>query len=289
MTTSDTDKNPVPRSSRKPVLTHTSPKRLLNPASGFLSGYTHTLNPYVGCAFSCSYCYVREMPVAKFRGAPWGGWVDIKAETAAQLGRELERAGRKAPVTVFMSSSTDPYQPAEYEARVTRSWLEAMADSDALQFVMVQTRSPLVTRDLDVLQRLGSRVRVSMTIETDLDAMRKLFSPAAPPIAARLNALRQLAEAGIQTQAAVSPLLPCSGEFAARLAATGVQRVALDDYFRGDGSLGRRTERLGIRELYVRHGLEAWYDREALDRVRAELEAQFGADLVRVSQEGFLP
>ncbi|WP_159888298.1 SPL family radical SAM protein [Paenibacillus puerhi] len=273
----------------KPELTHTSPKRLLNPASGFLAGYTHTLNPYVGCAFACSYCYVREMPVAKFRGVPWGQWVDVKADSAALLRRELDRAGRKAPVTIFLSSSTDPYQPAEYKARLTRSWLEAMADSEALQFVMVQTRSPLVTRDLDVLQRLGSRVRVSMTVETDLDAMRKLFTPAAPPIAARLQALQRLAEAGIPTQAAVSPLLPCSGELASRLADTGVQRVALDDYFRGDGSLGRRTERLGIRELYARHGLEAWYDRAALERVREELERRFGAERVRVSQDGFLP
>lgn len=272
-------------------VTVTSPKRLLLPASGFLSGYSHTLNPYVGCAFACSYCYVREMPVAKFRGSPWGDWVDVKADTAALLARELERAGRKGPVTVFMSSATDPYQPEEFQARLTRSWLEVMAASSPreLAFVMVQTRSPLVTRDIDVLQRLGSRVRVSLTIETDMESIRKLFTPAAPPIAARLAALRRLAKAGVLTQAAVSPVLPCGEGLADRLAETGVDRIVIDDYFMGDGSFGRRTKRLGMRELYRAHGFEAWYDRDAYLRVRGQLERRFEAKRIRVSQEGFMP
>ncbi len=53
----------------------TYPKRLLNKGSGFLSGYSHTLNPYTGCAFACSYCYVRQMPVQLFRDQNWGEWL----------------------------------------------------------------------------------------------------------------------------------------------------------------------------------------------------------------------
>ncbi|MGG2198035.1 MULTISPECIES: SPL family radical SAM protein [Paenibacillus] len=277
--------------SRQKSIKVTAPKRLLLPASGFLSGYTHTLNPYVGCAFACSYCYVREMPVAKFRGSPWGDWVDVKANTASLLSRELKRAGRKKPVTVFMSSATDPYQPEEFRACLTRSWLEVMAASppEELAFVMVQTRSPLVTRDIDVLRRLGPRVRVSLTIETDMESVRKLFTPAAPPIAARFAALRRLAEAGVPTQAAVSPVLPCSDGLADRLAETGVDRVVIDDYFMGDGSQGRRTERLGMRELYRANGYDAWYDRGAYLRVREQLARRFEAQRIRVSQKGFMP
>ena len=105
-----------------------SPKTLLNKGTGFLSGYTHSLNPYTGCTFGCSYCYVRQMPVSTFRGEEWGTWVDIKKQAADILRKELRRAKSKGKVTIFMSSSTDPYQPAEYKEEVTRSLLEVMVE-----------------------------------------------------------------------------------------------------------------------------------------------------------------
>lgn len=54
------------------------PKTILNKGTGYLSGYTHTLNPYTGCTFACEYCYVRQMPVSLFRKGEWGEWVDVK-------------------------------------------------------------------------------------------------------------------------------------------------------------------------------------------------------------------
>lgn len=78
-----------------PRMSLTAPRKLLNPASGYLAGYSHTLNPYVGCTFACSYCYVREMPVAKFRKEPWGRFVDVKSTAAKLLSGELTRAKRK--------------------------------------------------------------------------------------------------------------------------------------------------------------------------------------------------
>ncbi|UUZ82945.1 radical SAM protein [Paenibacillus sp. P26] len=273
----------------KPTVTTRPASRSLNPASGYLTGYSHTLNPYAGCAFACSYCYVREMPVAKFRGEAWGTWVDVKEDAAPLLAKELQRAKRKGPVTVFMSSSTDPYQPVEYRTRLTRSLLEVMAEPETMpDFLLVQTRDPLVTRDIDLLQRLGSRVRVSLTVETDLEPVRKAFSPAAPPIAARFQALRRLTEAGIPAQAAVSPV-PCSGRFTEALAATGVSRLCVDDYFMGDGDLGRRTERLGIRRIYEVQGLESWYDPQAYRTVLEQPRRHFTEEQILVSQAGFLP
>lgn len=265
-----------------------SAKQLLNKASGFLEGYTHTLNPYTGCAFACAYCYVRQMPVALFRGEEWGSWVDVKENAAALLRKELAAAGRKGPVTIFMSSSTDPYQPLEYAERLTRSLLEVMADRQP-DFLFVQTRSPLVTRDIDLLQRLGRRVRVSVTVETDREEIRKAFTPSAPPIAARLRALRELVREGIPAQATLAPVLPSTEQFAAALAATGVQRVCIDDYFMGDGSKGRRTSRIGVRAIYEKLGLDEWYSPEAYQRVRARLLEHFPAERVLVSQQGFLP
>ncbi|MFK7691907.1 radical SAM protein [Paenibacillus sp. HJGM_3] len=263
------------------------PKQMLNPAGGYLTGYSHTLNPYAGCSFACSYCYVRRMPVALFRQEEWGTWVDVKEQAAMQLRRDLAKAKRKGPVTIFMSSATDPYQPEEAKAGVTRSLLEAMRD-DPPEFLFVQTRSPLVTRDAELFAAFGERIRVSVTIETDRDDVRRAFSPSAPPIAARLKALRELREAGIPTQAAVSPVLPSTEAFADALAAvTG--RVCVDDFFMGDGSGGKRTQALGIRGIFERLNRESWYGRDAYATVLERMRDRFGDSQVFVSQAGFLP
>lgn len=268
-------------------ITHKSPKQLLNRASGFLSGYTHTLNPYAGCAFACSYCYVRQMPIALFREEDWGMWVDVKERAADVLRKELVKALRKGPVTIFMSSSTDPYQPIEHNERLTRSLLEVMVEQPP-NFLLMQTRSPLVTRDIDLLIQLGQRVRVSMTIETDLEEMRTAFTPLAPPIKGRLSALKRLAESGVPTQVAIAPVLPSSPAFPSLLAEV-VDRVCIDDYFMGDGNGGRRTQRLGIQSIYERLEMAEWYDRQAYLRVYEGLKACFPDGRLLISRDGFLP
>ncbi len=264
-----------------------TPKTLLNKGTGFLSGYSHTLNPYTGCSFGCSYCYVRRMPVSTFRNSEWGTWVDMKRGAAEVFYKELHRAKSKGPVTIFMSSSTDPYQPIEYKERITRSLLEVMTNEPP-DFLFVQTRSPLVRRDIDLLLRLGDRVRVSMTIETDLDDIRKYFTPNAPPIHARLNTLQVLVEAGVPTQATIAPMLPSSERFAERLHSI-VNRICVDDYFMGDGSGGKRTRSLGIEALYTKLGLEEWYHPDAYKIVLERLKQVFSEDQLFVSQRGFEP
>lgn len=264
-----------------------TPKSILTPASGYLTGYTHTLNPYLGCAFACSYCYVRRMPVALFRKQEWGTWVDVKEMASELLRKELAKAKKKGPVTIFMSSSTDPYQPIEYKERVTRTLLEVMVQEQP-DFLFVQTRSPLVTRDIDLFQQLKDRIRISVTVETDLEEIRKAFTPAAPPISARLQALNQLAEAGLPVQATVSPVLPFSKEFPGKLASI-VNRVCIDDFFMGDGSGGKRTEQLGIKRIYQRLGLERWYREEILNEAVKLFEKEFSGKRILVSKEGFMP
>ncbi|MFS0868952.1 radical SAM protein [Paenibacillus xylanilyticus] len=271
----------------KTNLLYKTPKTLLNKGSGFLNGYTHTLNPYTGCSFACSYCYVRQMPVSLFRKEDWGTWVDVKQEAASILVKELKRARSKGKITLFMSSSTDPYQPAEYKEQITRSLLEVMIDHPP-DFLLVQTRSPLVTRDMDLFQQLGERVRVSITIETDRDEIRKHFSPAAPPIAGRLRALEQLRDAGIPTQVAIAPVLPSSENFPSLLRPL-VQRVCIDDYFMGDGSEGKRTRRLGMESLYQQIGMEDWYHPEAYRLLVERMKKQFADHEIWISQAGFEP
>lgn len=262
-------------------------KSLLNKGSGFLSDYTHTLNPYTGCSFGCSYCYVRRMPVSLFRQQDWGSWVDVKKNAPSILRKELSRAKDKGKVTIFMSSSTDPYQPIEYKERLTRSLLEVMVE-DPPDYLLIQTRSPLVTRDIDLLRQLQDRIRISMTVETDREDVRKHFTPGTPPIAARLKALRTLFAAGIATQATIAPVLPSSEEFPRQLAGI-VHRVCVDDYFMGDGSGGRRTEQLGIRTLYEQLEMEEWYDPAAYRIVYDRLRTLFPEEQLYLSQAGFAP
>ncbi|WP_202078330.1 SPL family radical SAM protein [Caldalkalibacillus salinus] len=264
------------------------PKKWLTPASGYLQGYSHTLNPYVGCAFSCVYCYVRRMPVALFRQKEWGTWVDVKEGASETFRKELRKVKDKGAVTIFMSSSTDPYQPIEYNTRITRQLLEVMVEEGGPDFLFLQTRSPLVTRDIDLLHEMRDRLLISVTVETDREDIRQVFSPWAPPIQGRIRALRQLKKAGLPVQAAVSPVLPCTERFADTLA-DHVDRVCLDDYFMGDGSKGKRTKQLGVDKVYRSLGLEHWYTPEAYQQVWSQFETVFSSDQLYLSQEGFKP
>ncbi|OIK14662.1 radical SAM protein [Bacillus sp. MUM 13] len=262
-------------------------KSILTPGKGALDDYTHSLNPYAGCSFACEYCYVRQLPLSLYREEEWGSWVDVKTNAAELLKKELAKARKKGIVAIFMSSSTDPYQPIEVKTNLTRSLLEVMLD-DSPDFLHVQTRSPLVKRDIDLFKEFGDKIRVSMTIETDKEDIRKAFSPSAPPIQARMEALKAIREAGITAQAAVSPLLPCSREFPKKLKNIA-DRVVIDDYWMGDGSRGERTENLGIYEIYKKTGMEKWYNPTAYKVVLRMLQQEFGNDGIYVSKPGFGP
>jgi DNA repair photolyase len=268
-------------------ISYKEPRRILHPTGGFLEGYTHSLNPYGGCSFACSYCYVRQMPIALFRGQEWGTWVEVKQGAEMRLRKEIQKAKQKGPVTIFMSSSTDPYQPVEHQAQITRSLLEVLVE-DRPNFLFVQTRSPLVTRDIDLFLRIKDRIRISMTIETDLESVRKVFTPAAPPLASRLKALQKIVDHGLSAQAALAPVLPFSDRFP-KILANIVDRVCLDDYFMGDGSGGKRTERLNIKKRYEENGMEKWYGPGIYQKALELLRKEFSDHQILISQEGFLP
>lgn len=191
-------------------------KKILTEAKGYLDvGFTHSLNPYSGCAFACRYCYVREMPIQRFKEVPWGEWLEIKTNAAENYRNEIMKLRKKNnPVNIFMSSATDPYQPIERKANITRGILEEMIENPP-DFLQIQTRGPLITRDIDLLIILKEKsdVLVSMTIETDRDDIRRIFAPNAPGITLRLKALKELHDTGISTQASISPVLPFTPNF----------------------------------------------------------------------------
>jgi DNA repair photolyase len=265
--------------------------KILTEAMGYLAtGFTHSLNPYGGCAFACKYCYVREMPIQRFKGMPWGQWVEVKTNAAERYRAEIRKLrARGRPVRLFMSSATDPYQPVEREERVTRGLLEAMLDLPP-DLLVIQTRGPLIVRDLDLLVGLKEKCTliVSMTIETDREEIRRLFAPAAPGVGLRMNALREVRRAGVVTQAAVAPVLPFSPAFPALLADIA-DRVWIDTLTIGDGAMGRRSARLGMPQLYAEHHLSEWYRDDLHERVEACFRQVFPPDRIRVSRDGAFP
>ncbi|MGH7988395.1 MAG: radical SAM protein [Candidatus Acidiferrales bacterium] len=267
--------------------------RALNPTGGFLRGFGYTLNPYVGCAFGdaggCPFCYVRALPVARAAPGGWGSWVIAKSNLIAHLERELEalcRAGKLEATTVFMASATDPYQGLERRLRLTRAALQAFVRFPPRR-VLVQTRSPMIERDIDRLRELGPRVIASITLETDDDEVRRALTPTSPSVARRLMTARRLREAGVFVQLAVAPMMPNHPERFAALADSVADRVIIDTYFDGDGAHGRRSRMLKIGELYQRLGYQGWFQPGAERELMAAMRARLGPDRVLFSREGF--
>lgn len=147
-------------------------KSILTESSGFIKAYDYTLNAYSGCTFGCSYCYAAFFVRDREERDGWGRWVKVK-ENALEL---LQKRRRKPllDATIYISSVTDPYQPIERELSLTRALLEELLAYHQVRLV-VQTRSPLVVRDLDLLAQFPA-VRVNMTVTTDDEAVRKAFS-----------------------------------------------------------------------------------------------------------------
>lgn len=266
-------------------------KTILTEAKGYLDvGFTHSLNPYSGCGFACLYCYVREMPIQRFKDIPWGEWVHIKKNAAENYRKEMQKLRKKdTAVNIFMSSATDPYQPIERDAQITRGILAEMIEHPP-DFLQIQTRGPLIERDMDLLLQLKERcdVLVSMTIETDREDMKRIFAPYAPGVTLRLKVLKRLHDAGIPTQASVSPVLPFTPNFA-KVLEDRVDHVWIDTLRIGDGSMGRRSARLGMPELFEKHGLSEWYRQDIHIAVEKYFKKYFPDDRVRVSKdEAFL-
>jgi len=268
-------------------------KRALTPTGGFLKGFDYSLNPYVGCAFGdnggCPFCYVRALPVAHARDGGWGSWVIAKDNLAECLERELgalERSGARSQVAIFMASATDPYQGLERRLRVSRSALEVFVRMPPRR-LLLQTRSPMVERDIDLLQRLGEHVIVSITVETDDDQVRRALTPTSPSVDRRLRTAELLRAAGIPVQLAIAPMMPNDPERFAALAQRVADRVIVDTYFDGDGACGRRSLALGMAERYRRLGYEGWFERGAERELLAAMKSRLGAERVLFSGEGF--
>jgi DNA repair photolyase len=168
-----------------------------------------TVNPYRGCTHSCHYCFARAYHAYLDLGIgeDFSTKIVVKTNVSSVLRRELA-APRWTGEPVAMGTATDPYQHCEGRYRLTRGIIEALADfANPLSLL---TKSTMILRDLDVLQRLNdvAELSVSMSVGTLDESVRRVVEPGTAPARRRLEVLSRFAEAGIATGVLVAPILP---------------------------------------------------------------------------------
>jgi DNA repair photolyase len=178
-------------------------KHLLHRAGASFAEWT--LNPYIGCGFGCSYCYVPVLRAKRGQeeiGA-WGSWVQVKVNAPDVVRREMLDMPRDAHILI--GSATDAWQPVEKRYRISRGVLYEL--SFYPNRVTILTRSPLLIRDIDLLRRF-EHISVHISVPTVDEQVRRIFEPHAPAVAGRIELTRRLLKAGIRTTWAWCPFLP---------------------------------------------------------------------------------
>jgi DNA repair photolyase len=253
---------------------------ILSRTSGFIAeaGFTHSLTPARNCTYGCTYCYVPTMRI--YGGlrpddwSHWGQWTTFKSNAPELLAREL-----RGDQVIYCSPLVDPYQPAELSRRLMPAILDAVAKRPPRVFV-IQTRGPGIVGDLERLAEVAIRtsLRVSFSLTTDREDVRRWYEPHCPPLAERLAAIRRLRMAGIATFATLAPLLPCHPEALAEAAIEATEGDLVGDplHVRAVKRHGAITRDAADR-ISARRGFREWHDpafqSEVVERIRSVAEA----------------
>ncbi len=213
--------------------------------------YDYALNPYVGCGHACVYCYAKFMKRFTGHKELWGEFVDVKINAPELLAFEVKK---KKVGRVWISGVCDPYQSLEKKCMITKRCLEILVEN-GWPFT-IQTKSPLVLRDVEIIERSGD-AEVGFTITTADERIRKIFEPGAPTSMKRIDALAELHAAGIRTFAMIAPILPGAEGLAEELKGK-IGQVIIDrlNYHYADWA-------------YKKYGLE-WAMEESFFRRKAE-------------------
>ena len=219
-------------------------------------GFNWSLNPHMGCAHRCTFCYVRHFERRADRPSDdrYGTSIRVKINVADVLARELARRSWQGE-SVAIGAATDPYQPVEGKYRLTRACLQTLARASN-PFSLI-TRGPMIVRDLDVLQDAAARADVAVTFSIptlDEDVWRKTEPSTAHP-RQRLRALKELVDGGIDARVGMAPILPGISDRPEQLAE--VVRAA-----REAGATGIWSNLLflrpGTREHFLEHLARDW-------------------------------
>lgn len=240
-----------------------------------LPGCDWVVNPYNGCLFGCMYCYAAQIARWKHPDEKWGTYLDVKMNAPELLKEELRKLEKKTKTknfgSIYFSSVTDPYVGMETKYQLTRGCLEVLAEFGYEGNISILTKSPLVTKDIDVLAKLKN-VAVGFTVTTLDDKVSWFLEIKAPLVSLRISALEQLHKAGISTYAFIGPLLP---------------------YFTNDtqkiNELLDELQRVGVAEVWFEHinlnsSIKARLY-EYLEREAPELIADFDSANTRAYRE----
>jgi DNA repair photolyase len=245
---------------------------ILSQTTGFIAeaGFTHSLTPARNCTFGCSYCYVPTMRI--YGGLKpedwrhWGQFTTFKGNAPELLRRQLRQ-----DQVIYCSPLVDPYQPAEESEQWMPRILDEILQRPPKVFV-IQTRGPLIVRDLARLVELSNRtaVRVSFSVTTNREAVRKLYEPHCAAIDCRWNAIRELRAAGITTFATLAPILPCDPEELASAALDATDQDVIGDplHIRSVKPRGATTREAAF-AISEKHGFSEWLE-AAFQRDMAE-------------------
>jgi DNA repair photolyase len=258
-------------------------KSILSATSGFIAeaGFTHSLTPARNCTFGCTYCYV---PTMRFYGglkpqdwSHWGQFTTFKSNAPLLLRRQLRR-----DQVIYCSPLVDPYQPAEETQLAMPQILDELLANPPKIFV-IQTRGTLIRRDLDQLMELSrhTSLRVSFSITTNREEIRKLYEPHCATIHERIETVRRLRDAGITTYATLAPLLPCDPEELAALALDATCSDIICDplHIRSVKPRGATTRDAAF-AISRRHEFSAWLEPE----FQAEVIARIGSTVTKAGR-----
>ena len=221
--------------------------------------FGYSINPYRGCEFACRYCFARYTheflqpapiitPPIGTLDIPQQPWalafereIYLKENAAWLLEQELRTLDLRGPNgtrEIAIGTATDPYQPIERRARITRSLLEVFARRQGLRLGII-TKSNLITRDIDLLQQISAHnsLVIHITITTTDAALARKLEPRAPRPDLRFAALRKLCIAGLNAGVLCCPLLPGINDSVASIEAVAVRAAAAGACFLGANPL----------------------------------------------------
>lgn len=167
-----------------------------------LPGADYVINPYIGCQHACIYCYADFMK--RFTGhneEDWGTFIDVKINASETI--NLSRVPKDS--LILFGSVTDPYQPIESKYHITRECLEKLLETQPR--IEILTKSPLVLRDIELLKKFKN-LRVGVSIGIFDEKLARELEPYVASPNQRIETLKKLDEAGIQTYLFVSPIFP---------------------------------------------------------------------------------
>ncbi len=236
---------------------------ILSATSGFIAeaGFTHSLSPARNCTFGCSYCYVPSLRIyGGLKQADWRHWGQFT--TFKSNAPELLRRRLSGNQIVYCSPLVDPYQPAEETELMMPRILDELLSCPPKTFV-IQTRGPLIVRDLARLVQLGERttLRVSFSITTNRESVRQTYEPHCATLDCRLKAIQELRRAGITTFATLAPILPCDPEELAGIALEATDQDIIGDplHVRSVKPRGATTREAAF-VISGRRGFSEWLD-----------------------------